>query len=154
MLVASDGAPHDGFGKAIAVSTDGTVLVVGAPDRGGAYVYHCSPADGTCEEESEQSVAAADGGAGSSYFGGGVALSAGASILVVSASRRLHVAQATSLDAFGSSPYFQRASLRPLLILSGGGIAAVLVIVLARFAMLQLEELQHRRYSGAGAAQN
>lgn len=81
-LVASDGTNADGFGESVAVSDDGTVIVVGAYNQAGAgsargkvYVY-----DGS-SWGTETQLTASDA-AGGDYFGHSVSISADGSVVV------------------------------------------------------------------------
>ena len=88
-LVAIDGATYDYFGFSVAVSEDGSIVVVGAPyddDKGSvsgsAYVF-TKQANGSYLETQKLLPA---GGAGQDYFGYSVAVSADDSTLIVGAS--------------------------------------------------------------------
>ena len=82
-LVASDGAADDYFGYSVAVSSDGSTVVVGAQydddkgtDSGSAYVYRWNGSSWV-----ETKLSAGDGSAGD-QFGQGVAVSEDGSAIV------------------------------------------------------------------------
>lgn len=85
-LIASDGAANDYFGTAVAISSDGTRVVVGANNRtvgankgqGAAYVYSGG------NNATEKRLTANDGATGDS-FGGAVAISDDGTRVIVGA---------------------------------------------------------------------
>lgn len=87
-LTASDGAPSDYFGMAVALSSDGTTAMVGAPDKtvganaaqGAVYVYGLSGGAWTQTAE----LTGADGAA-YDYFGESLALARNAPTLLIGA---------------------------------------------------------------------
>ena len=77
-LLAADGAANDQFGRSVAVSGDGSTVVVGAHcdddkdiDSGSAYIF-TKQSDGSYLQS--QKLLASDGAA-NNYFGGSVAVS-------------------------------------------------------------------------------
>ena len=80
-LTASDGDGGDRFGKAVSISADASTVLVGAPERGTAYVYTRS-ADGSW---SEDIALIGSGGSEDDRFGGSVSISADGSTVLVGA---------------------------------------------------------------------
>lgn len=95
-LYASDAADGDYFGTSTSISSDGSVIVVGAErddapaaDQGSAYIYHKS--GGTWPSTQSQKITMAEND-DSSFFGSSVALSDDGYTLVVGSSRHDNVA--------------------------------------------------------------
>jgi hypothetical protein len=96
-LYASDAADSDFFGSGTSISSDGSVIVVGAErnhangqaDQGAAYIYHKS--GGTWPSTQSQKITMAENDA-DSYFGISVALSDDGYTLVVGSSHHDNVA--------------------------------------------------------------
>ncbi len=93
ILVAHDGEIDDHFGSAVALSSDGTTALVGAPDRadtfssvGAAYVY----ARGTSGWTEQGELVPSDGG-DSNYFGGSLALSSNGDTALISSSSGVYM---------------------------------------------------------------
>jgi hypothetical protein len=87
-LLASDGDTNDHFGASVAMSSDGTTIVIGAPNKntfeGVAYVF-VKQTNGVWTQEAEITVPA---GLGSlAEFGGAVAISGDGSTIVVGATQ-------------------------------------------------------------------
>ncbi len=87
-IMASDGAANDGFGSGVAVSGNGTTLVIGAwmddtngINTGSAYVFRWN---GSSYVEVQEITAGTDG-AEDDWFGYSVAISADGTIIVVGA---------------------------------------------------------------------
>ncbi len=88
VLVAPDAADGDSFGSSVALNSDGTVLVVGAPlwegaasNQGGVYIFDWT---GGAWVQRGSVLEAADAAA-NAFFGGSVALNAAGTVLVVGA---------------------------------------------------------------------
>ena len=101
LLRASDGAAHDNFGQAVALSADGTTALVGAPyakDRAGAaYIFR---------GWSQQAELIGAGLAQGSYFGAPVGLNRDGSIAVVAAgfARDAYVFSSAGAQAIAPTP--------------------------------------------------
>jgi hypothetical protein len=87
-----------GFGFSLSVSGDGALVVVGAPNQdsgsGVAYAFQCTPS-GKCGGFGAVEFVASDATL-DSYFGGGVGISADASWIVIGASNKAYVVNASS----------------------------------------------------------
>ncbi len=91
-LTASDGAAGDQFGNAVAISSDGTTIVVGAPDatigsntnQGAAYVFVMSSGGWGTTSTFTAKLTASDGVA-TDQFGNAVAVSSDGSTIVAGA---------------------------------------------------------------------
>ncbi len=83
-LLASDGAAYDRFGGALAMTGDGSVLVVGAygddNDRGSAYIW-----SGSASAWTQAAKLTASDGDDEDYFGCAVAISSDGAVVVVGA---------------------------------------------------------------------
>lgn len=109
-LKASDGAEDDQFGTSLALSRDGSTLVVGAPGRhglaGAAYVF--TDTDGTWTQTAELSAADVHG---SDNFGQCVAISSSGSTVLVGSPHHNSSAGAAYVFAEKDGSWTQTAEL-------------------------------------------
>ena len=94
LLTAGDGAGNDNLGKSVAISADGSTVVVGAPNRtvnkGVLYVF-TRPAGGWANEASTVKLTVSDSAA-ADYLGSSVAISGDGSTIVAGTASKAVVA--------------------------------------------------------------
>ena len=111
-LTASDGAPNDQFGSAVAVSGNGKVAAVGAPgkDNGAGVTYVFTKSRKGWNEVAE--LTASDGASGDA-FGNAVALSRTGSTIVIGAVIHNDVAGSAYVFARSGDSWTQTTELTP-----------------------------------------
>ncbi len=89
VLTNSGGIPNDYFGQSVAVSADGSTVIIGAPgsiaQAGGAYVFHVSSGESWASSGVPTATLTLSGGAPQDYFGYSVAMSGDGTTAVIGA---------------------------------------------------------------------
>jgi hypothetical protein len=106
---------NDAFGTSLSVSGGGSVLLVGAPNRGGAgaaFLFRCDSLFGICDSFAATELLASDATQGAS-FGGGLSVAGDASWLVVGAAGEAYISNISRVPSPSSTPLPVSATASP-----------------------------------------